>query len=60
MGAAAYLWLLLTDVIKLFVGERPRALLDTDDSFVFILLEILLCAISYGLFKIRPKSIERD
>jgi len=60
VGAAAYLWLLLTDVIKLIIGERPRALLDADDSFVFILLEILLCAISYGLFKIRPKSIERN
>lgn len=54
IGSAAYFWLLFTDVIKIFVGDRPRALLDADDSFVFILLVILLCAITYGLFKLRP------
>ena len=60
VGTAAYLWLLLTDVVKLFAGKRPSALLDCDDSIVFILLVILLSAISYGLFKIRPKKVTRD
>ncbi len=54
-SSATYLFILLTDIFKLFNGLRPSALLDIDDSVVFILLLLILIGITFVLFFSRPR-----
>ncbi len=56
-GAITYTVLLISDIIKLAQGIRPSALVDIDDSIVFIFLIILLWGLTYGAFKMKPKTI---
>ncbi|MDL1964245.1 MAG: hypothetical protein LWW98_07920 [Deltaproteobacteria bacterium] len=53
-GAGVYLYLLFSDLYKLATGVRPQALLDFDDSIVFITLVLVLVWIAYILFISRP------
>jgi len=55
LGSAVYFFLLLSDIYKLIIGLRPAALLDVDDSVVFILLLAILIVITFVLFVSRPR-----
>jgi hypothetical protein len=54
-GSAVYCFLFLFDIYKLIIGLRPSALLDVDDSVVFILLLAILIGITFVLFVSRPR-----
>ena len=54
-ASTIYFILLLTDIYKLITGLRPIALMDLDDSFVFIFLLAILLGITIVLFFSRPK-----
>jgi len=60
VGACLYGWLLVRDLIVLSQGGAPSVLLDTDDSVVFIMLELTLIALSVLFFVIgRPFAARR-
>jgi hypothetical protein len=50
VGACIYGWLLASDVIALSRGGAPVALVDADDSIVFVGLELTLIGVSALLF----------
>lgn len=58
VGTSIYIVLLAGDILKIIIKVRPKALLDFDDSIVFIFFVVVLIAVTFGLFKYRPKLIE--
>ena len=59
IGSSVYVFLLIGDIVKIIKKVRPEALLDFDDSVVFILLVIILVVVTLGLLRYRPRLKER-
>jgi hypothetical protein len=54
LGSLFYGGLLIRDVIALSKGTRPQALLDFDDSVVFVVLVSYIVAVTWLLYRARP------
>lgn len=58
-GACLYGYLLVKDVVVLSRGGAPSVLLDADDSVVFVVLELILIAVSMLFFVMWRSSAPR-